>query len=251
MFLASGPSLAQQGYVYEVSGNVQAVLGKGTPQPVQKNQNLFNNTTVTTGAKGHVVLKFMDGTVVALNENTSFQIQKYEYNEKSPSTMTALFSMVRGALRVITGAMSTKNREGFKIATPSATIGIRGTEFMAQTLSPLIVQGISGITSLTNVAGVSLVGPGQIVSVLNATTLGTTLGVLPPGTFGGLPNLSLPLPTPFTSVPGAAGAGSTAAGAAAGGVGGVAVGAAAAAAGLAAAAAGGSKNPTGTTGTTP
>lgn len=252
MFLAAGLLYAQQGYVHEVSGDVQAVLGTGNPVKVEKNQTLANNTTITTGPNSTAVLKFVDGTVIALNQNTSFQIQKYDYNEKSPSTMTAAFSMLRGGLRAITGAISSRNRDGFKVATPNATIGIRGTEFLAQMVNPLFVQVVSGSISVGNAAGIATFAAGQAASVTSATTLATSIPAVPAGTFGTLPSVPVPPAVPGpVPVPAAAGAGSTAAGAAAGGVtGGVAVGAAAAAAAAAAAITAGSDNPTGTTGTT-
>ena len=136
----NGYAAASQGYVHELSGDVQVAVGPGKPIPVTKNQLLENNSTITTGPNSNVVLKFIDGTVIALNQNTSFIIQKYEFDEKAPSAMTAAFAMLRGGLRAITGAMSSRNRDGFKLATPNATIGIRGTEFLAQLVNPLFVQ---------------------------------------------------------------------------------------------------------------
>jgi len=253
MLLASSQvyAAAAQGYVHELSGDVQARIGAGKPVAVAKNQGLVNDTTITTGAKSNVVLKFLDGTVIVLNENTSFQIQKYEYNEKSPSTMSALFSMLRGGLRALTGAISGKNREGFKLATPIATIGIRGTEFMAQLVNPLYVQVAAGSISVTNVAGVASFAAGQSGIVATSTSLGAAIPAVPGGTFGALPSIPVPpaVPGPIPAGASAGGAGGAgAAGAAAGGVSGAAIGAAAAAAAAAAAIAGGSDSPpTGTT----
>lgn len=238
---------APQGYIHEVRGDVRIAVGSAQPVTAEKNRGLVNNATITTGPNSNAVLKFIDGTVIALNENTSFQIQKYEYNAQSPSTMSMLFSMLRGGLRAITGAVSAKNRDAFRLATPTATIGIRGTEFMAQLVNPLYVQVTSGAVSLSNAAGVATFAAGQSATVASSTTLATSITAVPPGTFGTLPGMPVPpaIPAP---VPAAASAGS----AAAGGISGVAVGAAAAAAAVAAAVAGGGSDTpaTGTTGTT-
>jgi len=246
----NGYAAASQGYVHELSGDVQVAVGPGKPIPVTKNQLLENNSTITTGPNSNVVLKFIDGTVIALNQNTSFIIQKYEFDEKAPSAMTAAFAMLRGGLRAITGAMSSRNRDGFKLATPNATIGIRGTEFLAQLVNPLFVQVLSGSVSLSNAAGIATFAAGQSATVASATSLAASIPAVPAGTFGTLPNVPVP---PAVPAPLPAAAGSAASGAAAGGVTTITtVGAAAAAAAAAAAVASRSDNsgPSGTSGTT-
>lgn len=243
-----------QGYVHEVRGDVRVAVGSAPPVAIEKNRGLVNNSTITTGPNSNAVLKFIDGTVIALNENTSFQIQKYEYNAQSPSTMSALFSMLRGGLRTITGAVSAQNRDAFRLTTPTATIGIRGTEFLAQLVNPLFVQVVAGSVSVSNAAGVATFAAGQSVSVASATSLATSIPAVPAGTFGTLPSIPVPpaVPAPVPAAVGAGAGGSAAAGAAAGGISGVAVGAAAAAAAAAVAAGGGggASSPSGTTGTT-
>lgn len=242
---------AAQGYVHEVRGDVQAVVGGGKPVKAEKNQYLNDNTTITTGANSNAVIKFIDGTVIALNQNTSFTIQKFDYNEKAPSTMTALFSMLRGGLRVVTGAMSQKHREGFKLSTPSATIGIRGTEFMVQRINPTYLSVINGAASVSNAAGSAVISAGQFGFVASATSLPAVIPALPPNVlnvFGNLPGLPLPPAVPG-ALPSVGGLGAV--NTAAGGLSGAGIGAAAAAAAAAAAVAGGGSSPAaGTTGTT-
>lgn len=194
-FAASGLVFAAVGYIYEFQGTVTAALGTGQPVPAQKNMNLESNTTVATGARSFAVIKFEDGTVVVLKENTSFQIQHYVYNAKSPSQSSALFNMVRGGLRMITGVVSAKNRDALKVATPIATIGIRGTEFLAELVNPLLVQVISGSVSLTNAAGVTIVNAGQTATVASANSRGIVAAA---GTVPGpqIPNVPTPAPVP-------------------------------------------------------
>ena len=246
----SAYAAAAQGYVHEVRGDVQTVLGSGKSVKTEKNQGLTDNTTITTGANSNVIIKFIDGTVIALNQNTSFTIQKYDYNEKAPSTMTALFSMLRGGLRVVTGAMSQRNREGFKLATPSATIGIRGTEFIVQRINPTYLSVINGTASMTNVAGTTVFSAGQFGFVASATSLPVGLPALPPDVVNilqNLPGMNLPPAVPGPApLPGALGA----TGAAAGGVSGAVIGGAAAAAAAAAAVSGGNSNSAAATTTT-
>jgi len=201
----SGPSFAQraQGYVQEVSGNVTAQVGTGQPAKVEKGQTLINNATITTAAQSFAVLKFEDGTAVLLKENTSFQIQNYTYNPKAPENANAIFNLVRGGLRMITGLVTSRNRDALKVATPLATIGIRGTEFIAELVNPLYLQVINGVISVTNGAGTVLFSIGQTAVVSSSTTLGglVPMSQVPPGVFQ-MPNYPL-TPVPTTIPPGA------------------------------------------------
>lgn len=235
----SGPSFAQgaQGYVQEVSGNVTAQVGTGQPASVQKGQTLVNNATITTAPQSFAVLKFEDGTAVVLKENTSFQIQNYAYNAKAPETANAIFNLVRGGLRMVTGLVTSRNRDALKVATPLATIGIRGTEFIAELVNPLYLQVINGAITATNAAGTALFTAGQAAVVSSSTTLGglVPMSQVPPGVLQ-MPNVPL-TPVPTTVPPGAP---------VGGGVVGGAVGTAAAvgAAAVAGVAAAGTNNPT-------
>jgi len=226
-FAPSAPSFAQQGYVHDVSGNVFGQVGSGQPVRVEKGQTLGLNTTVATEAKSYAVLKFEDGTVVLLKENTSFQVQAYTYNPKVPENSNAVFNLLKGGLRMVTGLVTSRNREAMRVATPHATIGIRGTEFTAELTNPLFVATQVGVISLTNAAGTMLVAAGQAASVLSATTLPSLVSLtqLPAGVLN-FPKVPLPPATP-APITGAAGAGTG------GAVGGGTAGAAAGATGVA------------------
>src|SRR5688572_9964724 len=249
-FIASGSLLAAeaqvqtasqsqaQAYIHEFSGDVTATVNAAKPEPVKKSMHLLNNTTVTTGPKSYAVIKFEDGTVALLKENTSFQIQNYTYNVKQPEKSNALFNMVRGGVRMVTGAITTRNRDALKVATPVATLGIRGTEFLAELVNPLNVVCITGSLSVTNSAGVALVAAGQGLSVPSAAAMGTVgPASAVPISMPAVP-LPAPVPTPIPPGPvvGAAGA--------AGGIGAAAVAIGAAAAAAAAAAGGGGSSST-------
>jgi hypothetical protein len=214
-FAPSAPLFAQQGYVHDVSGNVFGQFGSGQPARVEKGQSLAANTTVTTEAKSYAVLKFEDGTVVLLKENTSFQVQAYSFSPKAPESANAVFNLLKGGLRMVTGLVTSRNRDAMRIATPHATIGIRGTEFTAELTNPLFVATQVGVVSLTNSAGTLLVGAGQAASVLGATALPSLVSLtqLPVGVLN-FPKVPLPAPTP--GLPAGAGAGGTVGGGAAG-----------------------------------
>jgi len=210
---ASVPSFAQtaQGYVQEVQGSVTGQVGAGRARSVSKGETLPNNATVTTGPGSYAVLKFEDGTAVLLKENTSFQVQNYSYNAKAPETGSAIFNLVRGGMRMVTGLVAYRNRDALKVGTPLATIGIRGTEFIAELVNPFYIQVINGVVTVTNSAGAVAFSAGQAAVVANPSTLASIipLNQVPPGVFQ-MPNYplsSVPGPTPSGTPVGGGGVG--------------------------------------------
>ena len=202
-FVSSAPLLAQQGYVHEVSGNVTGQVGSAKPAKVDKGMAIPANATITTAANSYAVLKFEDGTVVLLKERTAFQVQGYTYQPQAPENSEASFNLLRGGLRLITGLITSRNRDALKVATPHATIGIRGTDFSAELTNPLLVWVESGIVSLGNKAGTLLVSAGEYASVLSATQVGTVISAaqVPAGALQ-FPQVTLPPATPLPAVPG-------------------------------------------------
>jgi FecR-like protein len=211
-FVPSAPLFAQQGYVHDVSGTVSGQVGAGRSARVERGMTLPVNSTVTTEANSYAVLKFEDGTVVLLKENTSFHVQSYTYNPKAPENSNAIFNLVRGGLRLVTGLVASRNREALRVATSHATIGIRGTEFTAELVNPLFLGVQVGAVSLTNSAGSILVSAGQFASVAGPTAVGSLVGAgqIPAGALQ-FPKVALPttapLPGPPPPGPGPIGAG--------------------------------------------
>jgi len=159
--LYSGASLAASATVTSLTGNVQASIGTAAPTALTKDSALESGMTVTTGDNSNIVMKFEDGQVVVLNANTTFKITRYQFNAAQPQTGNAFFSLVKGAMRSISGLIGKHNSSGFRLQTPVATIGIRGTDFMVATGSLYLSVG-QGMVSATNTAATSVFGAGQI-----------------------------------------------------------------------------------------
>jgi FecR protein len=198
-FASSAPLFAQQGYVHEVSGTVMGQVGSGQAARVDKGMTLPVGSTISTEANSYAVLKFEDGTVILLKQNTAFQVQAYSFNPKAPENANAVFSLVRGGLRFVSGLITSKNRDAVRVATPMVTIGIRGTEFTAELTNPLFVGVQVGAVGLTNAGGSLVVSAGQFASVATAGQLGSLIPAtqLPAGVLQ-FPKVALPPANPVT-----------------------------------------------------
>lgn len=217
------------------------VTQAGAQSSARAGQRIDTGALVTTGARSNAVLRFDDGQVAVLNQNTTFRIAEYRYQESDPAKDKSLLELVRGALRFISGKLSKRTQEAVQIRTATATIGIRGTDLMAVTGSLGVSVG-EGAVVLTNGGGSLGVGAGQLGFVADSATLGSLVSssMLPPGMIGifgelaGIPVAGVPLPVVQTLGYATPGGGGVASGAAVSGAAGaissttLAVGAAAA-----------------------
>lgn len=152
------------------SGKVTAVDTAGALRALSKGSELNLGDTVNTDG-GRAQLRFIDGAYVSLQPNTQFKIDEYQYEGKTDGTEKGTLSLMKGALRTITGAIGRVNRDTYRVNTQSATIGIRGTEYLASVVNSLSVSVGEGAISLTNKAGELVVSAGQSAYVADANTV--------------------------------------------------------------------------------
>lgn len=127
---ATGVVLANaQGLVEDATGEVTAKIGNGPACPLSKGQTIVNDTIITIGAKSSVTLRFADGQGFSLPENSVFHVVHYFFDEKDIANSSAVFRLLKGGLRAVTGLIGQKNKEAFKLDAGDIPIEIRGTAF--------------------------------------------------------------------------------------------------------------------------
>jgi len=88
--------------------------------------------TVVTGAQSHAQLRFSDDALVALKPDSEFRIESFNFTGASDGTEVAIFRLVKGGFRTLTGQIGKLNRDQYQLLTTQATIGIRGTHYQVQ-----------------------------------------------------------------------------------------------------------------------
>lgn len=158
------PSLAYgaAGKVEFVSGDAQATGSDGTPRPLQKGSEVNASDLIDTHS-GRVQLRFSDGGYMALAPHTQFKINRYQFNGSNDGKEEGFFSLVRGSLRTITGLIGKTRRDAYQLSTPTATIGIRGTEYSAEQTDGLKVSVAAGSVVVNNQTGSIVLNAGQTV----------------------------------------------------------------------------------------
>ncbi|PKO92183.1 MAG: hypothetical protein CVU15_07330 [Betaproteobacteria bacterium HGW-Betaproteobacteria-1] len=124
-------SFAAAGRVEFAIGGVTAINVNGAARPLSKGADINSGDTIKT-ADGRVQVRFTDGGYMSLQPNTEFVVENYNYDGKQDGSERGFFRLVEGGLRAITGIVGRNNRPAYRVATPVATIGIRGSEFLAE-----------------------------------------------------------------------------------------------------------------------
>jgi hypothetical protein len=86
---------------------------------------VFSGDRIETGPIGTAQVRFRDDTKLVVGPNSSMVIDAFVFNANNTGNKISI-NVVKGAFRFITGK-SPKN--AYSITTPTATIGVRGTEF--------------------------------------------------------------------------------------------------------------------------
>ncbi len=126
----TGPVAAQPedgvGMIVASRGEVIA-LANGGSRELKQGDFIYVNDEIITSNRSFAVLQFEDGAKVTVRPDSTLIIEQYLYagNENDEATL----NLVSGGLRVITGAMAKSNPENYKVKTPVALMGVRGTEF--------------------------------------------------------------------------------------------------------------------------
>jgi len=158
------------GTVVQLSGPLLVKKADGAVRVLSARSEVESGDTLVTERNAYALLRFADHSEITLKPSTTFIVENFSYDADHPDGDTASFKLVKGGVRSVTGLLGKRNREKFEMKTPGATIGIRGTTFVAEwPASPpsggpapgLYVQVIEGIINVSNSGGARLFSAGQ------------------------------------------------------------------------------------------
>ena len=125
-------------------GRSSASAAAGSSRKLSVGSSLFAGDIIETELRAIAVIAFKDQSRITLQQSTRFKIERLEFQPKNPETGSMFLRLLKGGLRAVTGLIGKKNQAGFRIVTPAATIGIRGTGF------DLVCQGECTTDQQTN-----------------------------------------------------------------------------------------------------
>lgn len=146
-------------------GKAERTLTRGAP--------LYESDVITTAEGAYAILAFRDEGRITLTPGSRFKIEQYTFNSADPDSDSSFFRLMQGGMRALTGLMSKRSPESYKVRTAVATIGIRGTGFDLLWLGPcttstdcgLVASVWQGAISSDNEAGIHDIGLDQIARI--------------------------------------------------------------------------------------
>ena len=197
LILTSGLALqgwaAGAGEVTHLSGLLTVKRGDGSSKVLSVKSEVQQGDTLATEQDTYARIKFVDGAEVVMRPGTQLKVESYNYDVAKPEADNAFFSLLKGGFRAVTGLLGKRNHDKVNFSTPTATIGIRGTNFGAlfcqsdcggvQTPSGqapangLHVDVATGAVVVSNGAGQVQVNTGQFAYVQNPNSSPT---IVPP-----------------------------------------------------------------------
>ncbi len=131
LWMFAAAAWAQAGRVVLAVGEVSAQRGAERLR-LAAGASVAAGDTIITGAQSHAQVRFSDEALVALRPDTEFRIEEFVFNGRNDGTERAVFRLVRGGFRTVTGQVGQVDRSTYRVLTTQATIGIRGTHYVLQ-----------------------------------------------------------------------------------------------------------------------
>lgn len=116
------------GTVKSTRGEVN-IVRNGATIPASPNMKLMAADKIISGANSAVGITLQDGTLMSFGAKSVSQLNEFRYDPvKRDGNM--LVSLLQGSMRFVTGLLGKHNPNAVAIRIPTATIGMRGTDFI-------------------------------------------------------------------------------------------------------------------------
>lgn len=160
-------------------GDTTLVRGRSLSTPVRPDVPIRSGDRIRTGEDGRVQLRFADGALISIQPRSEFVVEEWAYGG---GRERSLLGLSRGALRAVSGRIGKRSPDDWRLTTPTATIGIRGTAFsVVESVCPaagcpagtdpgLEVAVTEGRVVVANAAGAVEVPAGATLRVRDAMT---------------------------------------------------------------------------------
>ena len=177
-------------------GSVSFLIGQasvtrsGSSLPITAGMPLQVGDRLLTSLNGHIHVRFVDGAMVSLRPTSTLNIKEYRFDAQTPSNSEVRFELEQGVVRAISGQAAESAKDKFRLNTPLAAIGVKGTDFVVEAsgsrVNAIVNQGAIVLAPFDAQCLASALGPcsTQFAKELTAALKGMALTY----------NMSLPSP---------------------------------------------------------
>lgn len=118
------------GEVSLVLGEAHRLSAQGERTKLTRGIRVSEGDLISTESGGHVHIRFYDDALVSVRPNSQLIIRRYEFDRLDPASSAVKFDLREGVTRAISGEAAKAARDRFRLNTPIAAIGVRGTDFV-------------------------------------------------------------------------------------------------------------------------
>lgn len=130
LLLACGTLAAElAGEVVSANGSTMRLRPQQLNSPVRPGSAIHAGDRFRTGPDARLELRMRDGAVLSIGPDSDFQVDEYRFGA---GAQRAFYSLARGLVRTVSGAIGKIRHEDFRLQTPTAVMGIRGTDFSVE-----------------------------------------------------------------------------------------------------------------------
>jgi len=149
----TNPSALNEGAEFQPVGSVSLVIGRAFSKSIHNDEYtrlatgvlLYEGDSLKTESSGHIHVQLRDSGVISIRPNSELQIEVFQFDEVNPQASSVKFNLIHGTTRSVSGAAAESAKHRFRLNTPIAAIGVRGTDFVvsatSDSLMTLVNQG--------------------------------------------------------------------------------------------------------------
>ncbi len=130
------PSLSQAadavGQVSLLIGSAKVFHKDGSVSVLKQGAAIVVGDRIETAANGHVHVRFIDNAAFSVRPDSVMEVQAYQYDAARPQSNEVRLKVANGVGRSISGLATEADKSRFRLNTPIAAIGVRGTDFIVQ-----------------------------------------------------------------------------------------------------------------------
>jgi len=186
----SGSAISKEsvGKAKLVIGKAMITSAKGKTVRLRRGNLIYQGDIIKTSKRGQTQLIMVDGTSISVRPDSKFQIEEFVSTGDVKKDKT-YYKLLNGGFRSVTGEIGKKNKASFRLSTPVATMGIRGTDFTGRYCNKnckgsggkdgLFVDVINGGISMSNDGGTFDLDPDTNGHVESASQAPAEIAELP------------------------------------------------------------------------
>ena len=125
---AGGATAADIGQIKVAKGQV-TIERSGQTLPAEVGARVQPADVLKTGADGSVGITMSDNSLLSAGPNSILSLERFEFDA---ATSQGRFDaqLQRGTLAVVSGRIAKQSPQAMTVRTPSAQLGVRGTDFV-------------------------------------------------------------------------------------------------------------------------